>query len=184
VNREAGRSGNHEAAIEAARGAVARDVLPEARMKITQMMTTDVKTCRPSDTLDRAAQLMWDHDIGSLPVVDDSGQVVGMLTDRDACMAAYTQGQPLQRVPVSVAMTNHVVTCRPNDTDVAVARLMAKHKIRRIPVVDDDQKPIGIVSLNDLVLAMAKGREPPATEVSATLAAICEHRPSRPVAVA
>lgn len=150
-------------------------------MKIAQMMTMDVKTCRKHDTLERAAQLMWDHDIGSVPVVDDSGQVVGMVTDRDACMAAYTQGQPLHRLLVTVAMTNHVVACRPGDSDVAVARLMAKHKIHRIPVVDDDQKPIGIVSLNDLALAMASRREPPAVEVATTLAAICEHRP-RPAA--
>jgi CBS domain-containing protein len=153
-------------------------------MKIAQMMTRDVKTCRQHDMLDRAAQLMWDHDIGSLPVVDASGQVVGMVTDRDACMAAYMQAQPLHRVPVTVAMTNHVVTCRPDDTDVAAARLMAKHKIHRIPVVDDDQKPIGVVSLNDLALAMAKGREIPAAAVATTLAAICERRSSMPVAVA
>jgi CBS domain-containing protein len=146
-------------------------------MKIAQLMTTDVKTCRQIDTLDVAAKLMWDYDVGAVPITDDFGQVVGIVTDRDACMAAYTQRQPLHCLPCTVAMTKHVVTCRAQDTDADVARLMADHRIRRIPVVDDDNKPIGIVSLNDLALAMARGRDIPAAEVAVTLAAICEPRP-------
>lgn len=145
-------------------------------MNIGQLMTKDLKTCRHTDLLDRAVKLMWEHDIGALPVVDDFGLLVGVVTDRDACIAAYMQRQPLQCVPVSVAMSKHVVTCTVDDTDEAVARLMAKHKIRRIPVVDEDQRPVGIVSIDDLALAMAKG-EIPSTEVAGTLAAISEHRP-------
>jgi len=144
-------------------------------MEIEQLMTKDVRTCRQTDMLDHAVRLMWDHDIGALPVIDDFGLLIGMVTDRDACIAAFMQRQPLQCVPVSVAMSKHVVTCRSDDTDHAVSRLMAKHKIRRIPVVDDEQRPIGIVSLDDLALAMAKGAIP-STEVGETLAAICEHR--------
>ena len=139
-------------------------------------MTRGAKTCRHNDTLDIAARLMWDFDIGSVVIVDDSEQVVGIVTDRDTCMAAYLQGQPLQRIPCKVAMSNHVVTCHPNDADHAVAALMAKHKIRRIPVVDDTMKPIGMVSLNDLAIAMTRGPDVPAQEVAGTLAAICEHR--------
>lgn len=147
-------------------------------MKIAQLMTRDVKTCRQTDTLDVAARLMWDYDLGAVPVTDDLGQVVGIVTDRDACMAALMQSQPLHRMPCSIAMTNHVVTCQPDDTDLAVARLMAKNKIRRVPVVDDAQRPIGMVSLNDLALAMSRNRGVAATEIAGTLAAICEHRPS------
>src|SRR3954470_1130982 len=110
-----------------------------APMKIAQMMSEDVKTCRPTDTLDIAVKLMWDHDIGAVPIVDETGQVVGIVTDRDACMAAFTQCQPLHDLPCTVAMSKHVVTCRPDDTDAAVASLMAKNQIRRIPVVDDAQ---------------------------------------------
>jgi CBS domain-containing protein len=156
----------------------------EATMKIAEMMTRNVKTCRQTDTLDVAAKLMWDFDIGAVPIVDDFGQLVGMVTDRDACMAAYTQCQPLHCLPATVAMTKHVVTCRPEDTDHSVAKLMAKNKIRRIPVVDDAQRPIGMVSLNDLAVVMAKGRDIPSSEVAETLAAICEHRPTAPVATA
>jgi CBS domain-containing protein len=117
-------------------------------MNIGQLMTKDLKTCRQTELLDRAVKLMWEHDIGALPVVDDFGLLVGVVTDRDACVAAYMQRQPLHCLPVSVAMSKHVVTCTADDTDEAVARLMAKHKVRRIPVVDEDQRPIGIVSLD------------------------------------
>jgi CBS domain-containing protein len=146
-------------------------------MQIAQIMTKNVQTCRATDTLDVAARVMWEFDVGAVPVLDEFKQVIGIVTDRDACMAAYTRGQPLNCVPCSVAMSNHVVTCRPDDTDASVAKLMAKNKIRRVPVVDDGNRPIGIVSLNDLAVEMARGREVPMHEVAGTLAAICEHRP-------
>jgi CBS domain-containing protein len=145
-------------------------------MKILELMTGSLKTCRATDMLDHAAKLMWDFDIGVVPVIDEVGQIVGIVTDRDLCMAAYTQRQPLHCVAVSVAMTKHVVTCRPNHADADVAKLMARHKVRRIPVVDEAKRPIGIVSLTDLALAMTKGRDVSAREVAGTLAAICERR--------
>jgi CBS domain-containing protein len=152
-------------------------------MKISQLMTVDVKTCRVTDTLDTAVRLMWNHDIGVVPVLDEFGQVVGIVTDRDAAMAALTQSRALYELPVTIAMNKHVVTCRPEDTDAAVAKLMAKNKIRRVPVVDDAQRPVGIVSINDFAITMAQGRVSTA-EVAGTFAAICEHRPSAPVASA
>lgn len=145
-------------------------------MKISELMTRTVQVCRANDTLDRAAQLMWDHDIGVVVVVDEPGQVIGMITDRDICMAAYTCGLPLHDITVDRAMATQVVTCKVDSSDDAVAALMAKHKIRRIPVVDDANHPIGILSLNDLARTMANGRDVPASEVAGTLAAISEHR--------
>ena len=145
-------------------------------MKISDLMTRPVHVCRDSDALDCAARLMWENDIGSVIVTDDSGQVVGMVTDRDACMAALTCGAALHDIPVATAMSKHVVTCSPGDSDTTVAEMMAKHKIRRVPVVDEAQRPVGMVSLNDLARTMARGRDVPATSVAGTLAAICEHR--------
>jgi CBS domain-containing protein len=145
-------------------------------MKISELMTRTVQVCRASDTLDHAANLMWDHDIGVLPVVDDDGRVIGMITDRDAFMAAYTRGGALRDIPVEVAMARSVVTCGPDDTDTAIAEVMARHKIRRVPVIDEAHRPVGVLSLNDLARTMARGRNVPATAVAGTLAAICEHR--------
>jgi CBS domain-containing protein len=147
-------------------------------MKISQLMSRNVQVSRATDTLDTAAQLMWEHDIGVLPVVDDDGQVIGMITDRDVCMAAYTCGCALRDIAVSTAMSKHVVTCSPEDTDTAVVMMMAKHKIRRVPVVDDTQRPVGVLSLSDLACTMARSRDVPAAAVASTLAAICEHRPA------
>lgn len=145
-------------------------------MKISELMTRAVQLCRPTDTLDRAAQLMWDHDIGALIIVDEPGQVVGVITDRDVCMAAYTSGLPLHEIEVSRAMSKHVVTCSPDDSDEAAQAMMAKHKIRRIPVIDDANHPVGMLSLSDLACTMARGRDVPASAIAGTLAAICEHR--------
>jgi CBS domain-containing protein len=72
-------------------------------MNISQLMNRNVATCRPEDNLAIAAGKMWDRDVGCLPVVGADGSVVGMITDRDVCMGAYTQGRPLHEIPVSVA---------------------------------------------------------------------------------
>ena len=145
-------------------------------MQIANVMTKQVFTCRATDTLERAAHLMWEYDIGTVAVVDGHGQLVGMVTDRDCCMAAYTRGRALADLAVECAMSTHVVSCTADDTDVVAATLMAKHRIRRIPVVDEAQRPIGIVSINDLAIAMMDGSDVPALEVAGTLAAISQHR--------
>lgn len=151
-------------------------------MKISELMTRTVQQCHPTDTLDQAAQRMWEHDIGALIVVDEPGQVVGVVTDRDICMAAYMAGQPLRDIPVAQAMAKHVVTCSADDTNDAVQTMMAKHKIRRVPVVDDANHPVGMLSLNDLACTMAQSRDLPASAIAGTLAAICEHRTAPSVA--
>jgi CBS domain-containing protein len=149
---------------------------PEDAMKISELMTRTVQVCRPTDSLARAAQLMWDHDIGALVVVDEPGRVIGMITDRDICMAAYTCGVALNDLAVDHAMSRHVVACGDDDSADAAAALLAKHKIRRIPVVDETNRPIGVLSINDLACTMANGRDVAASKVAGTLAAICEHR--------
>lgn len=149
-------------------------------MKVAQIMKTELKTCRQSDMLDVAARLMWDFDIGAIPVIDDFGKLVGVVTDRDACMAAFMQHQPLHNVAASVAMNKHVITVRADDDHATVASLMARHKIRRVVVIDDDGRPIGIVSLNDLALAARKGQDVQRNQVADTLAAICAPRTTPP----
>ena len=73
-------------------------------MKVEQIMNREVKTCGPHDSLNKAAQIMWDTPCGAVPVVDEQGRPVGFLTDRDVCMAAYTQNKPLTELPVERAM--------------------------------------------------------------------------------
>ena len=120
-------------------------------MKVQMKMTTPARTCIPTDTLARAAQLMWESDCGSLPVVDVAGAPIGMVTDRDICMAAYTQGERLDAISVRVAMSRSLYTCFMTDTLATAEATMRLHQVRRLPVIDDDGRLAGIVSLGDLV---------------------------------
>jgi CBS-domain-containing membrane protein len=120
-------------------------------MKVSELMTTEVRACNPHDTLNRAAQLMWENDCGAIPVVDSGGKVIGMLTDRDVCMAAYTRGVPLAHARVENAMSPDVSTCIATDTIAIAAERMRQRQVRRLPVIDDDGVLIGILSLSDIV---------------------------------
>jgi CBS domain-containing protein len=142
-------------------------------------MTSPAVTCHVNDPLTVAAQKMWDGDIGVLPVVNDDGKVTGIITDRDICMAAYTQGRALDELLVHAAMAKSIVTAAPGANLVDIQQLMAKHQVRRIPIVDPAGCPVGIVSMNDLAIesvqpdtAMKHG---PA-KIALTMAAICQHR--------
>lgn len=119
-------------------------------MNVGQIMTREVRTCGLHDSLNAAAQLMWETDCGCIPVVDREGKAIAMITDRDICMAAYTQGQSLRSMLVSSAASHGVVTLRKDDGVDDAEALMQKNKICRVPVVDANGKPIGIVSMNDL----------------------------------
>jgi CBS domain-containing protein len=154
-------------------------------MRIEQLMSRDVHHCRPEDTLDGAAYLMWQHDCGCVPVCSGNGEsrVIGMLTDRDVCMAALFQGKPLRELRVADAMSREVRTCRPNDRPADVERVMREQQIRRIPVTEESGRLVGIVSLADLARvarqqdgsAAARQRSPLSeAAIGDTLAAICE----------
>lgn len=151
-------------------------------MNVSQIMSRNVETCRPEDRLSTAAGKMWDRDVGALPVVGADGHLCAMITDRDISMAGYTQGRVLHDIPVAVAMSRQVFSCRPEDSLIQAEEVMRSHRVRRLPVVDGGGNLVGIVSLNDLAResereAGRKGRELSAQEVAVTLAAVCEpHR--------
>lgn len=121
-------------------------------MLAQDLMTSPIITVHVNDPLNIAAQKMWDEDIGSLAVVNDEGKLTGMITDRDICMAAYTQGRALDALLVNSAMAKHPVSARPEQSIDEVEDLMSAYQVHRIPVVDAAGKPIGIVSMNDLAV--------------------------------
>ena len=148
-------------------------------MKVEKLMTREVATCRSSDTLSEAARIMWERDCGFVPVTeeDGSGRVAGILTDRDVCMAAYTRGQPLSEIPVTVAASRAAHSVRP-DTPIAVVQaVMRMHRIRRLPVLDIGGNLVGFLSLSDIVRnARAPIEEDDALgfgKVAATLESVC-----------
>jgi CBS domain-containing protein len=119
-------------------------------MKVTEMMTRDVRTCFATDSLNRAAQIMWDGDCGCVPVVDEQRKLVGIITDRDVCMAAYTQGRPLAEMNVASAASRDVVVAREDDTLLHAEILMHDAQVRRLPVLDAEGHVVGILSISDL----------------------------------
>lgn len=153
-------------------------------MNASDVMTNTVFCCSANDSVERAAQVMWEHDCGALPVIDADSRVVGMITDRDICMAAYTQGGPLSQIPVARAMAKQVHGVRDTDTLEAVETLMRQAQIRRVPVLDGGRKIKGILSMNDLARhAQRPGRKSDglgADNIVQTLAAISEPRPAAP----
>lgn len=149
-------------------------------MKVNELMTRGAHTCTPNDSLHDVARLMWEHDCGCAPVVDADGKLVAMITDRDICMAAYTQGLPLARIKVATAASHGIVAVRENDPLDAAEALMTMHKVRRVPIIDTAGRPVGVLSMNDLALhAKANGGRKndglSADSIVRTLAAVCEH---------
>lgn len=150
-------------------------------MKVEQLMTRTVRACRASDSLNEAARIMWENDCGCVPVVDEEGHVIGIITDRDICMAAYIRGLPLWALQVDGAMAHDVHTCRPGDTLAAAERMMRAKQLHRLPVVDEAGVLVGLLSLRDLAVEAARehGRrraEVSADEVAETLGAVSQPR--------
>jgi CBS domain-containing protein len=160
-------------------------------MRVEQLMTKQVHICRPEDSLERAAQLMWDYDCGSLPVISGDGapKAVGMITDRDIAMCAMFHPKPLRELPVSEAMARNVRVCRPADSVEDAESVMRDAQVRRLPVVDSNERIVGMISLADLAreatreCAPGASKEITETQVGDTLAAICEV-PTRRLAAA
>jgi len=144
-------------------------------MKAADLSQREIVTCSERDSLEHVASLMWKFDIGGLPVVNASGHAVGMITDRDVAMAAYLQGAPLRSITVASVMSRELVTCKELDLITAVEQVMRARQVRRIPVVDDQGKLLGMVSINDIARAATEGKLPSA-DVASTLAAISRPR--------
>lgn len=154
-------------------------------MKVKDLMAIDVKFCETYNTLNTAAQTMWDNDIGCVPVVDKDHRVIGMLTDRDVCMAAYIQGSPLAALLVTSAMSKQVFSCAPDDDLTAAEKLMREKQVRRLAVIDARGRLAGVISLNDIAregereTEMKKTREVSDAEIARVMASVCapRHRP-------
>lgn len=152
-------------------------------MNVESVMTKSPKTCLRTDMLHTAAQVMWEADCGIVPVVDADTTLVGVVTDRDVCMAAYTSGAPLFAIPVERAMAAVVTTVHADARVDQAAELMRQVQVRRLPVVDDDGKLVGVVSLADLVqrafgTGVAKSKRVKVDVVAQALESVSRPRPA------
>lgn len=156
-------------------------------MRVEELMTRPVQSCRPDDSLEQAAQFMWERDCGSIPVCSTDGQtqVIGMITDRDVCMCAYLQGKTLRELKVSDAIAEQQLrACRASDSVSEAENAMREVRVRRLPVLDAQGALVGMLSLADIAREAIREqkqseREITEADVNDTLAAICE--PSGPV---
>lgn len=158
-------------------------------MKISEVMTRSPRACRDTDTLDCAAQVMWEQDCGFVPVLNEKGVVVGTVTDRDLCMAVWTQGKLLRQLQLAQVASHPVFTVNETDSIEAAELLMLRKQIRRLPVLDVEGKVVGVLSLSDLARRL-DGFGPNSRpggisreSVAQTLAGICRpHAGAVPVA--
>ena len=117
-------------------------------MKVSEVMTRDVQTVRPDQPVREAAGFMLSADAGSIPVTDGE-RLIGMITDRDIAVRGIAKGYGPD-TPVRELMTDDLVIAREDDDTDDIAARMSSAQVRRLPVVDDQQRLCGIVSLGDL----------------------------------
>ncbi len=117
-------------------------------MKVSDVMTSDVQTVTPDQSAREAASFMLRAEAGSIPVTEGD-KVVGMITDRDIAVRGVAEGR-CPDTPVRELMTDHIICARQDDNVNDVARRMSEEKVRRLPVLDENDRLCGIVSLGDL----------------------------------
>ena len=149
-------------------------------MNVEDLMTSDVQCCCPDTNL-AAAKMMWDSDCGALPVLNVQGQVMGMVTDRDICMATATKNRPPSEITVWETVSGKAHTCKMSDDVHTAMDLMKRERIRRLPVVDEEGVLQGMVAMNDFILLAGEAKRGKAPAISyedvvRTMKAISVHR--------
>jgi len=127
-------------------------------MIVKEVMNREVTTCRPDTTLESAAILMWDGDCGTVAVIDDGSKVIGIITDRDICMAVALQHKSAGEIQVQEVMSRHLFTCQPESDIMNALKTMSFQKVRRLPVTNDSGEIEGIISIEDLIARAERGR--------------------------
>jgi CBS domain-containing protein len=121
-------------------------------MKVSEIMTSGIAVAHPRQTASQAAQIMEENDVGTLPVVKHDGRMVGIITDRDIALRCDAYGKDPLVVHVEEIMSEHVVSCHPDDDLTTAAKTMADHNIRRLPVLDRyDETLQGLLLVDDMV---------------------------------
>jgi CBS domain-containing protein len=146
-------------------------------MIVKNLAAFDVKSCTPDTDLATAAKIMWDCDCGAVPVVNEERKVIGMVTDRDICIAAATRAAKPSDLLIRDVMSGDVAVCGIGDDVHTALKTMKERRVRRLPVLDGQERLAGIISMNDLVLrAECRTRADVSGEAFLdTLKAICAH---------
>ena len=119
-------------------------------MTCKEVMTKDPKTCAPTDTVERAAQLMKSEDVGPIPIVGDNGKLEGIITDRDIVLKVVAEGRDAKTTKLADVMSTDLITCTTDGDIEKTLDLMEDNQVRRIPVVDASGRLVGIISQADV----------------------------------
>jgi CBS domain-containing protein len=150
-------------------------------MKVQEIMTRDVEACTAGSDLAAVAMIMWRNDCGIVPVVEEPDRrVIGLVTDRDICMACATKNRNASEVPVGDVITGRVFSCAAGNDVKTALRTMAEQKVRRLPVIGANGALVGMLSLNDIVLHTQRAGSRVAGAITASdvlnaYQSICEH---------
>lgn len=139
---------------------------------VHHFMQRPVVACRAGSTVRDALQLMFEHDVGFLPVVDEQDRVVGIVTDRDLARVVYRADLPPGAIGLTDVATTPVHVVQTDDPLTLASARMEKHRVHRLPVVDKDGKLVGVLSLDDLARAVADGPLRRAAEITAAYASM------------
>jgi CBS domain-containing protein len=120
-------------------------------MKVQDIMTQSAVCCSDDTNVGAAVELMWVHNCGMLPVVGTDQKLIGVVTDRDICIAMGTRNRLAGELTVGEIATRNVFTCKPDDEIHEALNTMADKQVRRLPVVNADSAPQGILSMDDII---------------------------------
>ena len=145
-------------------------------MYVNEVMHTPAECCCPETNLEAVAKLMWDHDCGAIPVVDESNKPIGILTDRDIVMGSYLNHKPLWEIcSKEVANKRPLFTCKSDDDIRNAMETMEREKVRRLPVVNNEGELQGILSVDDIVFFTKQGTDLSLDDTLGTLKAVSKH---------
>ncbi len=119
-------------------------------MKCSDIMKTDVECCNAKESVQGVAERMRSRNIGFVPICDDSGALVGTLTDRDLAIRVLGEHRQPDKTKASDVMSSNLICCKPEDKLDVAEQLMSKHKVSRILCVDNRNHPVGVISLSDI----------------------------------
>lgn len=125
-------------------------------MKIRAIMTTDIGFCNLEDSLTQAAEIMWQKDCGVVPVIDGEKKIVGMITDRDICIAAATRDQKPSDIKAMEIISDNIISCKSNEKVEKALKKMKKYQLKRLAIVGKKCELVGILSINDILLGGRK----------------------------
>jgi len=155
----------------------------EIEMRVADVMMRTPASCTGETNLAAAVEILWNRNCGMLPIVGHEGKVTGVVTDRDICIALGTRNRPAAEITVAEIQPEKLFSCKPEDDIHSALAILSGAKVRRLPVVDDQGKLQGILSLDDVVMHAISGGTGSIPELSSN--EVIEHmkrvyRPSLP----